>query len=180
MSNEREQLIARLRRFAVVLEARGETYDAETCEQAIASLSAPVAERGQPRHYIASEPNQKLWLWKNGDHFLAYAHEYPCIEPDGDPATLGEPFGYAIFKVSYDRQRNDHQSPRDRETAQLQRSDLRRGESDVARVVPQVGRVAAQADQARSSTVAPEPGTPHSQTASAVESALERAQEALT
>lgn len=44
MSNEREQLIARLRRFAVVLEARGETYDAETCEQAIASLSAPVAE----------------------------------------------------------------------------------------------------------------------------------------
>lgn len=44
MSNERKQLIARLRRFAVVLEARGETYDAETCEQAIASLSAPVAE----------------------------------------------------------------------------------------------------------------------------------------
>lgn len=41
--NEREQLIARLRRFAVVLEARGETYDAETCEQAIAALSAPPA-----------------------------------------------------------------------------------------------------------------------------------------
>lgn len=56
MSNEREQLIARLRRFAVVLEARGETYDAETCEQAIASLSAPVAERGQPFALYAAPP----------------------------------------------------------------------------------------------------------------------------
>jgi len=178
MSNEREQFEARCIRVygrcGVLLErdVNGEYIDAAVWSgwqwwQARASLSAPVAERGQPRHYIASEPNQKLWLWKNGDHFLAYAHEYPCIEPDGDPATLGEPFGYAIFKVSYDRQRNDHQSPRDRETAQLQRSNPRRGESNVARVVPQVGRVAAQADQASSSTVAPETGSPHSQTVSA-------------
>jgi len=42
---------------------------------------------------------QKLWLWKNGDHFLAYEHEYPTID-GGDPLTLGEPAAIAIFRVS--------------------------------------------------------------------------------
>jgi hypothetical protein len=45
----------------------------------------------------------KLWLWKNGDQFLAFAHEYPCFEPGGDPMTLGEPAATAIFKTSFDR-----------------------------------------------------------------------------
>jgi len=56
MSNEREQLIARLRRFAVVLEARGETYDAETCEQAIASLSAPHDNNAPASEHPMLEP----------------------------------------------------------------------------------------------------------------------------
>jgi hypothetical protein len=44
-----------------------------------------------------------LWLWKNGDHYLAFRHEYPCFEPGGDPMTFGQPFGRAIFTRSYDR-----------------------------------------------------------------------------
>ena len=43
---------------------------------------------------------QKVWLWKNGDHFLAYAHEYPCYPNGGDPLTIGEPVGVAILKPS--------------------------------------------------------------------------------
>lgn len=51
----------------------------------------------------AQADGQKLWLWRNGDHFLAFAHEYPCYEPGGDPMTLGEPAGYALFRQSHDR-----------------------------------------------------------------------------
>lgn len=42
---------------------------------------------------------QKLWLWRNGDHYLAYMHEYPT-EDGGDPLTLGEPVAIAVFRVS--------------------------------------------------------------------------------
>lgn len=48
----------------------------------------------------------KLWLWKNGDHFLAFEHEYPCY-PDGDPMTLGQPVGYAILTLSISREEAD-------------------------------------------------------------------------
>lgn len=44
-----------------------------------------------------------LWLWREGDHFLAFAHEYPCFKPAGDPMTLGEPAGTAVFKASHAR-----------------------------------------------------------------------------
>ena len=42
---------------------------------------------------------QKLWLWKNGDHFLAFDNPYPTHD-GGDPMTLGEPIGYAWFTPS--------------------------------------------------------------------------------
>jgi hypothetical protein len=45
----------------------------------------------------------KLWLWKNGDHYLAFDNEYPTFD-GGDPMTLGEPVGWAIFT---------HSTPRD-------------------------------------------------------------------
>ena len=45
------------------------------------------------------EAVKKLWLWQNGDHFVAYDNLYPCY-PDGDPRTLGEPIGYALLKES--------------------------------------------------------------------------------
>ena len=45
---------------------------------------------------------KKLWLWRNGSHeFWAFDNPYPCYEPGGDPMTLGEPCGYAIFKSSF-------------------------------------------------------------------------------
>jgi hypothetical protein len=42
----------------------------------------------------------KLWLWRNGlIEFWAFDNPYPCY-PNGDPMTLGEPYGYALFKES--------------------------------------------------------------------------------
>lgn len=47
--------------------------------------------------------NDVLWLWKDGDKMLAFRHLYPCYSPGGDPMTLGEPWGKAIFRHSHDR-----------------------------------------------------------------------------
>lgn len=32
-----------------------------------------------------------MWLWRNGDHWLAYDNPYPTLPGSADPATLGEP-----------------------------------------------------------------------------------------
>jgi hypothetical protein len=61
------------------------------------ALAAPVEQQ-------ADEP---LWLWKNGDHFLAFRHLYPCFTPGGDPMTLGEPFGRAVLRHSHNREGRD-------------------------------------------------------------------------
>jgi hypothetical protein len=47
----------------------------------------------------------KLWLWKNGDHYLAFDNAYPC-QPDGDPMTLGEPAAIAFLRPSVPRDRS--------------------------------------------------------------------------
>lgn len=44
----------------------------------------------------------KLYLWRNGDHYLAFDNTHPCY-PNGDPKTLGEPAATAIFKESRSR-----------------------------------------------------------------------------
>lgn len=53
------------------------------------------------------EAPTKLWLWKNfvggRPEYWAFDNAYPIHLTDGDPQTLGEPCGYAIFKPS----RND-------------------------------------------------------------------------
>ena len=53
---------------------------------------------------------KKLWLWKNfvdgRPEYWAFDNPYPCVVGGGDPQTLGEPCGYAIFKEST-RGRND-------------------------------------------------------------------------
>lgn len=41
---------------------------------------------------------QIVWLWKNGDRYLAYDHLYPVYPDGGDPLTLGEPIGYAVVE----------------------------------------------------------------------------------
>lgn len=47
---------------------------------------------------------QKLWLWKNfvdgKPEYWAFDNPFPVRVDSGDPQTLGEPCGYAIFKNS--------------------------------------------------------------------------------
>lgn len=74
--------------------------------QALCDMALRAAEPAQPvtsPQMPLMKDGTKLWLWKNGDHTLAYAHEYPCYETGGDPLTLGEPVGVAIFKESSPR-----------------------------------------------------------------------------
>lgn len=51
-----------------------------------------------------AQPAGKLWLWKNfvdgRPEYWAFDNPYPVNLNDGDPQTLGEPCGYAIFKPS--------------------------------------------------------------------------------
>ena len=56
---------------------------------------------GQHRRH--RDPPTKLWLWRNGDHFLAYANEYPCESPHGDPLTIGQPAATALYYSSVPR-----------------------------------------------------------------------------
>ena len=46
----------------------------------------------------------KLWLWKNfvdgRPEYWAFDNPFPVHMDCGDPQTLGEPCGYAIFKLS--------------------------------------------------------------------------------
>jgi hypothetical protein len=48
----------------------------------------------------AATIGQKLWLWNGADHFLAYAHEFPCDPDGGDPLPLGQPVGVAVLQDS--------------------------------------------------------------------------------
>jgi hypothetical protein len=52
------------------------------------------------------EPEKKLWLWKNfvdgRPEYWAFDNPYPTNLDNGDPQTLGQPCGYAIFKPSRD------------------------------------------------------------------------------
>ena len=47
---------------------------------------------------------KKLWLWKNfvdgRPEYWAFDNPYPCQPGGGDPMTLGEPCGYALFHES--------------------------------------------------------------------------------
>lgn len=51
-----------------------------------------------------SEDAPKLWLWQNfvdgRPEYWAFDNPYPINIDNGDPQTLGEPCGYAIFKPS--------------------------------------------------------------------------------
>jgi hypothetical protein len=42
----------------------------------------------------------KLWLWKNGDHYLAYDNPMPCYPDGGDPLVLGKPAAIAFLMPS--------------------------------------------------------------------------------
>ena len=53
-----------------------------------------------------AQPERKLWLWKNfvdgRPEYWAFDNPYPTNLDNGDPQTLGQPCGYAIFKQSRD------------------------------------------------------------------------------
>ena len=75
----------------------GEAIDLRA--NAITALRAAIeqAEKQEP---------VKLWLWKNFEdgrpEYWAFDNPYPTNLYDGDPQTLGQPCGYAIFKESRD------------------------------------------------------------------------------
>lgn len=63
-------------------------------------LTLAAREQAQPKENDAP----KLWLWQNfvngRPEYWAFDNPYPINLTDGDPQTLGEPCGYAIFKPS--------------------------------------------------------------------------------
>jgi hypothetical protein len=69
-----------------------------------------------------AQPKQKLWLWKNfvdgRPEYWAFDNPYPTNLDNGDPQTLGQPCGYAIFKPSRDgsRGRTEEQVLREMES----------------------------------------------------------------
>ncbi len=68
------------------------------CELALRNLRAGFS--------VPQEGGTPLYLWKNGNYYLAFAHEYPCFE-DGDPMIFGEPAARAIFKASHNGRRKE-------------------------------------------------------------------------
>ena len=64
-----------------------------------------AAPAPQPAHQgEQAEPEPKLWLWKNfvdgKQEYWVFDNLYPININDGDPQTLGDPCGYALFKPS--------------------------------------------------------------------------------
>jgi hypothetical protein len=86
-------------RFA--LELAAETVDGESGQLVVAANIMGV----EYDEFIAALAREsvaayvKLWLWKDGDHYLAFDSEYPTYD-GGDPKTLGEPVGYALLERS--------------------------------------------------------------------------------
>lgn len=56
------------------------------------------------RDAILAGAPRKFWLWKNfvdgRREYWAFDNPYPINLTNGDPQTLGEPCGYALFKPS--------------------------------------------------------------------------------
>ena len=74
------------------------------CSEAAKELRALLATQAQGQDAAPAEQMQEFWLWKNfvdgRPEYWAFDNPYPINLTDGDPQTLGEPCGYAIFKPS--------------------------------------------------------------------------------
>jgi hypothetical protein len=97
-----EEIVAELRRSAETNEVIGKRLGLSTsavhrarCGQTWGWVKDPPPWPRQERRHIPP----KIWLWRNGDHYWAFDNKYPCDE-NGDPMTLGEPVGFAVFKPS--------------------------------------------------------------------------------
>ena len=77
---------------------------AEIRSEEISLLNAPAPLLKAEQAKDAAEDAPKLWLWQNfvdgRPEYWAFDNPYPINLTDGDPQTLGEPCGYAIFKPS--------------------------------------------------------------------------------
>lgn len=86
------------------LEALADSEGTRAVEYLRRARAAEKALReAQPAGMVPLDNDDVLWLWRDGDKMLAFRHLYPCYSPGGDPMTLGEPWGKAIFRHSHDR-----------------------------------------------------------------------------
>ena len=80
----------------------------DDCDILAPSLSEVVTESIEALKEFLAQPvqvtNEKLWLWKNfvdgRPEYWAFDNAYPVNMDGGDPQTLGDPCGYAVFKPS--------------------------------------------------------------------------------
>lgn len=82
-----------------------DAQDAEAILRALAAPGEAIWPAGKDEPAMAARaPRMRLWLWKNfvdgRPEFWAFDNAYPINLENGDPQTLGEPCGYAIFKPS--------------------------------------------------------------------------------
>lgn len=68
-----------------------------------AALKA-LSERG---YVVVPREPRRLWLWKNGDHYVAFDHLYPTRLDCGDPSVLGEPAAWATWQPSRGDERDN-------------------------------------------------------------------------
>ena len=92
----------------------------------------------------------KLWLWKNfvngRPEYRAFDNPFPVHLDCGDPQTLGEPCGYAIFKES----RNGRPDVTEAEVLRRIAADaLEAGDAQVLRAIAQVNKLNADIERLR-------------------------------
>ena len=95
------ELLAREPAYKIASEIYRHANQAGACYYEFWTLIAKAIQSGMD---TASETKDKrLWLWKNFvdglPEYWAFDNPYPT-HGGGDPMTLGEPCGYAIFKDS--------------------------------------------------------------------------------
>lgn len=70
----------------------------------VESYGEAMARWGAQQAKLKPLTDNKLWLWKNfvdgKPEYWAFDNPFPIHLDNGDPQTLGEPCGYAIFKPS--------------------------------------------------------------------------------
>jgi len=68
----------------------------ESMAKEIANLRADNADL---RERVPVKDGQRLWLWREGHNFVAYANLWP-VDDEGHPLTLGQPETIATYRES--------------------------------------------------------------------------------
>ena len=78
-----------------------DAYEAWCCWRTIMERFAMSSDgKSQTTPWPHPGKQTKLWLWKNGDHYLAFDNPMPCYPDGGDPLVAGEPVAIAVFMPS--------------------------------------------------------------------------------